>query len=38
MEWDCGRVRTRRGDELAILKVRQRHLDGASGEACGAGD
>ena len=38
MERDGGWVRTRGGDQLAILKVRECDLYGASGEACGGGD
>jgi hypothetical protein len=38
MEWHGGRMRTRRSDQLAILKVCECALDGASGEPCGGGD
>jgi len=38
MEWDGGCVHTRTCDQLAILKVCKRALDGASGESSGGGD
>ena len=38
MEWDGRWVRTRGSDQVAILKVCERALDGASGESCGGGD
>jgi hypothetical protein len=38
MEWDGRWVRTRSSDQLAVLKMRECALDGASGESCGGGD
>jgi len=38
MEWDGGWVRTGGSDQLAILKVCQGTLGGASGEASGSCD
>ena len=38
MEWNGGGVRTRRGNQLAILEVRQCALHRASREASGGGD
>ena len=38
MEWDGRRVRTRSSDQLAILKMRECALDGASGQSRGGGD
>ena len=38
MEWDGRWVRTRSGDQLAIVKMRECALDGASGQSRGGGD
>jgi hypothetical protein len=38
MKWDGSWMRARSRDQLAILKVRERDLDGASGEPCGGGN
>jgi hypothetical protein len=38
MKWNGGWMRTRSRDQLAILKVCKRALNGASRESCGGGD
>jgi hypothetical protein len=38
MEWDGGWVRPRGSDQVAILKMCERALDGAPGKSCGGGN